>query len=142
MAVTAGGILAEGVGILTERGKTYDKPSGERSMEKTVAVFNLHHGLNLTEAQGWHFMQILKDVRLFTKDGYHHDSALDGTNYSALKGEARHREFAEKAPVEPLKHVFYDLQGNPLDSDPHPHIGILGVGDAIPCTVAEAGGAA
>ena len=86
-------ILAKGQTILAERGQSYDKPTGERSMARTVAVFNAHHDTQLTEAQGWHFMQILKDVRLFTANHYHHDSVIDGTNYSALKGEARAQEF-------------------------------------------------
>lgn len=34
-------------------------------------------------------MQILKDVRLFTREGYHADSGEDGVAYAALKCEAR-----------------------------------------------------
>ena len=70
----------------------YDKPEGERSMAQTVAIFNLHHGLGMTEAQGWHFMQILKDVRLFQNPGYHQDSAEDCIAYAALKAEAKQSE--------------------------------------------------
>jgi hypothetical protein len=77
---------------MSDRASTYDKPEGERSMGQTVAIFNLHHGTNLTEAQGWHFMQILKDVRLFTRPGYHADSGEDGIAYCALKCEAKQRE--------------------------------------------------
>lgn len=43
-------------------------------------------------AQGWHFMQILKDVRLFTRPAYHADSAEDGIAYCALKAEAKAKE--------------------------------------------------
>lgn len=75
-----------------ERGKEYDNPEGERSMEKVVQLFNLQHGTNLTEAQGWHFMCIVKDVRLFTKPGYHKDSAEDGISYHALMAEAKQKE--------------------------------------------------
>lgn len=77
---------------MRDRAATYDTPEGERSMAQTVAVFNEFHGTSLSEAQGWHFMQILKDVRLFANGGFHQDSAEDGTAYSALKGEAKARE--------------------------------------------------
>ena len=77
---------------MRDRAETYDTPEGERSMAQTVAVFNEFHGTGLSEAQGWHFMQILKDVRLFANGGFHQDSAEDGTAYSALKGEAKARE--------------------------------------------------
>lgn len=81
-------ILDRAAQHMRDRAATYDKPEGERSMAQTVAVFNLFHGTALTEAQGWHMLQILKDVRLFSSDGYHADSAEDCTAYSALKAEA------------------------------------------------------
>ena len=77
---------------MQDRASTYDKPEGERSMTKTVDVFNCFHGTNLTEAQGWHFMAILKNVRLFTRESFHQDSAEDGCAYSALMGEAKAAE--------------------------------------------------
>lgn len=61
-------------------------------MGRTVAVFNAFHNTALTEAQGWHLLQILKDVRLFAARGYHADSAEDSTAYSALKAEAKAQE--------------------------------------------------
>lgn len=81
-------ILTAAAAHMSDRASTYDKPAGERSMAQTVEIFNLFHGTALTEAQGWHFMQVLKDVRLFTRPGYHADSAEDGVAYSALKAEA------------------------------------------------------
>lgn len=97
-------ILKKAAQHMEARADTYDKPGGERSMAQTVAIFNLFHGTALTEAQGWHFMQILKDVRLFARpDSYHADSGEDGTAYSALKCEAMaaHSEaqHAATAPV-------------------------------------------
>lgn len=77
---------------MLDRAATYDMPHGERSVAQTVAIFNLHHGTQLTEAQGWHFMQILKDVRLFQSPGYHADSAEDCVAYAALKAEAKMAE--------------------------------------------------
>lgn len=85
-------ILDAAAGHLRDRAATYDKPEGERSMAQTVAIFNQFHGASMTEAQGWHFMQILKDVRLFTRDGYHQDSGEDCVAYAALKCEAKARE--------------------------------------------------
>lgn len=85
-------ILTKAAGHLADRAATYDKPEGERSMALTVAVFNQFHGTSLTEAQGWHFMQILKDVRLFSRPGYHADSAEDCAAYAALKAEAKAKE--------------------------------------------------
>lgn len=90
--VRATDLLSKAASIMEERGKQYDKPEGERSMGQTVDIFNLFHGTKLTEAQGWHFMQILKDVRLFQRPGYHADSAEDGVAYSSLKAEAKAKE--------------------------------------------------
>ena len=105
-------ILNQGKAILDERGQEYDQPQGERSMARIVAVFNAHHDTQLTEEQGWHFMQIVKDVRFFIKDAYHHDSVVDGVNYLALRGECRAQRQAEQpermevpAPISPyLRH--------------------------------------
>lgn len=88
MTQSALAILDKAAEHMKERASTYDKPQGERSMAKTVEIFNIHHGTSLTEAQGWHFMQILKDVRLFSRDQYHADSAEDCVAYAALKAEA------------------------------------------------------
>lgn len=91
-AVTAPSVLAAARQHMLDRAATYDKPEGERSMAQTVAIFNQFHGTKLTEAQGWHFMQVLKDVRLFTRPAYHADSAEDGVAYAALKAEAKAAE--------------------------------------------------
>ena len=74
------------------RAATYDKPDGERSMGKTVAAFNAVTGRDLSEAEGWLLLQLLKDVRLFQRPGYHADSAEDCIAYSALKAEAKMAE--------------------------------------------------
>ena len=85
-------ILTHAHDHIQDRALTYDSDGGceggERSMRRTVATFNAFHGTGLTEAQGWHFMQILKDVRLFTSIDYHADSAEDCAAYAALKAEA------------------------------------------------------
>ena len=80
--------LEKGAEILGTRGKDYDTEGGERSMGKTVNAFNEITGQNLTEAEGWLLMQILKDVRQWSNPTYHADSAEDCVNYAALKAEA------------------------------------------------------
>lgn len=80
-------ILAKAEGHMRDRAATYDKPEGERSMARAVAAFNAIHGASLTVAQGWHFMAVLKQVRLFTGGGYHADSLEDLVAYCALLGE-------------------------------------------------------
>ena len=85
---TAAEFLAGGQCILDQRGKDYDTPGGERSMLKTVEAFNTITGHNITEADGWQFMSILKKVRQYQTPKFHRDSAEDDINYSALAAEA------------------------------------------------------
>jgi len=80
--------LMEAANIMEARALTYDSHSGERSMGKTVAVFNIITGHNISEADGWLFMQSLKDVRQWSTPAYHEDSAIDSVAYAALKTEA------------------------------------------------------
>lgn len=85
-------LLNKAAAIMDERGKQYDKPEGERSMSKCVQAFNTITGQNLTEAEGWLLLQVLKDVRLWQRPGYHQDSAEDCIAYAALKAEAKQQE--------------------------------------------------
>jgi hypothetical protein len=78
--------------LMTERGKTYDQPQGERSMRKAVCAFNCITGHKLTESEGWLLLQMLKDARQWQSPSFHADSAEDGVAYSALKAEALARE--------------------------------------------------
>lgn len=89
--VTAASILTVALGHMEDRAKTYDAPGGERSMGKTVAVFNAITGLYLTEEQGWLFMEILKQVRSQQGD-YRADNYEDMVAYAALRGECAARE--------------------------------------------------
>jgi hypothetical protein len=71
---------------LADRGATYDKPEGERSMQKTITAFNAIADQSLTVEQGWLFMTLLKAVR--TQQGcYKPDNYEDGAAYFALAGE-------------------------------------------------------
>lgn len=81
--------LQAAIDTQAERGKQYDSPEGARSMGRTVQAFNAITGRDLTEAEGWLLLQVLKDVRQWQNpDKYHHDSALDGVAYASLKAEA------------------------------------------------------
>lgn len=85
---SAPGLLKKAALLMTERARQYDAPGGERSMGKAVQAFNAITGQNLTEAEGWLMLQVLKDVRQWQKAGYHADSAEDCIAYAALKAEA------------------------------------------------------
>ena len=84
-------ILAQAGEEMANRAETYDKPEGERSMAKTVAAFNVITGHELTDQQGWQFMELLKIVRS-NQGGYRADSFIDGAAYAALAGEAAARD--------------------------------------------------
>lgn len=85
--MNASEILTKSVVTLVQRGKDYDQSHGERSMGRIVDVFNALTGHELTEAQGWQFMAVLKLVRMQTATDPT-DSAVDCAAYAALAGES------------------------------------------------------
>jgi hypothetical protein len=89
---TAPAMLQKAACLLAERGKQYDQPTGERSAARIVTAFNAITRRDLSEAEGWLFLQILKQVRLFNAPGYHADSAEDNIAYGALLAEAKQGE--------------------------------------------------
>lgn len=82
-------LLGRAAAHMHDRASTYDETGGERSMGKAVTAFNAITGQNLSESEGWLLLQVLKDVRLFTRSAYHADSAEDCIAYAALKAEAK-----------------------------------------------------
>ena len=82
-------ILKRSAEIMAERAKQYDSPQGERSMGKAVAAFNAITGQELTEANGWLLMALLKMVRDNQREASHRDSIEDLVAYAALYGESR-----------------------------------------------------
>jgi hypothetical protein len=88
-SVRAPELLGRAARHMHDRASTYDAPGGERSMGKAVTAFNAITGHTLSESEGWLLLQVLKDVRLFTRSAYHADSAEDCIAYAALKAEAR-----------------------------------------------------
>jgi hypothetical protein len=80
--------LKSALTTMQERGKTYDSDGGERSMGKTIAAFNAITGRELSEQDGWLLMLLLKQVRQWSTNQFHQDSALDSVAYAALLAES------------------------------------------------------
>jgi hypothetical protein len=80
--------LKSALTTMQERGKTYDSDRGERSMGKTIAAFNAITGRELSEQDGWLLMLLLKQVRQWSTNQFHQDSALDSVAYAALLAES------------------------------------------------------
>ena len=94
--LSADQILMSGIKEMFDRSKTYDSPGGERSMGKTVAMYNSMIGSQeMTIARGWKFMALLKLVRSEQGD-FRLDSFIDGSAYVALAGESEAIENAMK----------------------------------------------
>ena len=87
---TANHFIEAALNHLGNRAATYDKPTGERSMERTVKVFAALTDIQLTEEQGWIFMEALKQVRSL-QGKFKADNYEDLAGYAALRGEAAAR---------------------------------------------------
>ena len=87
----ASSILQTAAQHMQDRAATYDQQGGERSISKTVAMFNTLTGVGLTDEQGWLFMVCLKMVRA-QQGRYRADSYEDGAAYFALAGESAAQE--------------------------------------------------
>lgn len=74
-------------GHLGARAVTYDNPQGERSMGRTVKAFAALTDIQLTEEQGFLFMEVLKQVRSL-QGKFKADNYEDLAGYAALRGEA------------------------------------------------------
>lgn len=84
--MSASDFLLAAMNHLGDRASTYDNPTGERSMGRTVEAFNAITGHKLTEEQGWLFMCLLKQVR--SQQGkFKADNYEDLTAYASLMGE-------------------------------------------------------
>ena len=84
---TANHFLEDALNHLGNRASTYDNPQGERSMGRTVKAFAALTDIQLTEEQGWLFMEVLKQVRSL-QGKFKADSYEDLAGYAALRGEA------------------------------------------------------
>ncbi len=87
---TALDFLNEASAILQERGEQRNLPGGERSMARTVALFNVLLQRDLTEFEGWMFMKCLKMTRAVVGE-FQPDDLLDDMNFTALALEHQAR---------------------------------------------------
>ena len=86
---TAEQFLQKAADLMAQRGKEYEnEQKQERSAGKIAVAFNAVTGKDLTEAEVWLLLQLLKDVRQWSNPAFHRDSAEDCVAYAALKAEA------------------------------------------------------
>ncbi len=83
--VPASDLLKSSLQTLIDRGTKRDTPDGERSMARTVAIFNAWTGSGMSEEDGWKFMVALKMARMTRK--FNIDNYVDAQSYFALLGE-------------------------------------------------------
>lgn len=86
-AMTAPSFLEIASQQLRQRGELRDSEGGERSIAKTVAIFNAWTGHKLSEDDGWRFMIALKQAREI-QGKFHDDDYIDGAAYFSLLGES------------------------------------------------------
>ena len=86
----AGTILQNAAAEMLDRAASRDTPEGERSMGRCVKAFNAMFGTELTETQGWQFMELLKMARSVGGE-FRLDDFTDGVAYAALAGESESR---------------------------------------------------
>ena len=107
--------LQSAIDVQAERGKQYDKPTGERSMGATISAFNCITGYTLEESDGWMLLSLLKLVRQSQNpEQYHHDSALDFVAYASLYAEAASEQCGQKETAEEA-FVEFDFSGPVMD---------------------------
>jgi hypothetical protein len=86
VVIPAHEFLEQSISAMKQRASLRDAPAGERSMEKTVAIFNAWTGNTLSVEDGWRFMIALKQAREI-QGSFHADDYTDGAAYFALLGE-------------------------------------------------------
>ena len=86
--LSAQALLERARGHMDDRASTYDTQRGERSVKRATDAFNSITGHSLKESEGWLLLQLVKDVRQWSRPEYHEDSAEDCIAYAALKAEA------------------------------------------------------
>jgi hypothetical protein len=103
--------LQAAIDVQAERGKQYDKPTGERSMGATISAFNCVTGRTLEESDGWLLLSLLKLVRQAQNpEQYHHDSALDFVAYASLYAEAASEQCGQKEEFDATSMPIIELK--------------------------------
>lgn len=78
--------LEEAAGVMKQRAALRDADDGERTAAKIAEVFNAITGHEITEADAWMFLVVLKIVR--SRNGkFNADDYVDLAAYSGLLGE-------------------------------------------------------
>lgn len=90
-------VLQEAVATMQKRAKQRDTKQ-ERSMAKTVAIFNAWTGSQMSEADGWRFMLCLKQAREI-QGAFHRDDYVDLSAYAGLLAEHLAEEDAKTMPA-------------------------------------------
>lgn len=85
--VKADEILSEGLQILTQRGEQYGSEQRECSFKQAAEAFNALTGHNIKGSDVCLLLALVKQVRQYAQDRYHHDSAVDAVNYLALQAQ-------------------------------------------------------
>lgn len=86
-AFTAQDFLEQAKQLMDERGKQYDSDSGERSAGKVARAYNAISSKDLKAEDIWLIMLLLKQVRQWTTEEGHLDSASDSVAYASLLAE-------------------------------------------------------
>lgn len=73
--------------IQSQRAAEYEQDGGERSFAKVATVFNTYTGKDLQPSDVALLLEILKNVRFYSQDGYHSDSVVDKISYGSLWAE-------------------------------------------------------
>jgi hypothetical protein len=81
-------ILRQAADTLRKWDQTGDGAGSDKSMAVTACVFNKITSKDITEAECWLLLQLLKDVQQWARPEYSEDSAVSCVNYAALKAEA------------------------------------------------------
>lgn len=90
MGNSATAILQRASNDIGDRATVRDTEA-ERSMKRTVEAFNVMFNKDLTETQGWQFMELLKMSRS-VGGNVREDDYRDGSAYAALAGECALKE--------------------------------------------------
>ena len=110
-------ILQAGIDAIDERASFRDA-DGKKSIDKSVAIFNLLTDRNLSVRDGWEFMKIVKMVRS-QQGAFCLDDYVDEAAYCALAGSAAYDEVrpSRKGPsgCEDVREDESDVHG--LDAD-------------------------
>ncbi|HET8685156.1 MAG TPA: DUF6378 domain-containing protein [Methanosarcina sp.] len=93
--LSAHGFLEEASETMKARAKLRDAEGGERSMARTVAIFNAWTGNNLSEEDGWRFMIALKQAREI-QGKFNRDDYVDMAAYTGLLGECESNAATDK----------------------------------------------